>query len=189
MKRYFTSDLHFFHKNICKFTDRKLVTSQEDHEQWLVDIWNSRIENEDLVYILGDISFGKYDQTKWLLARLKGQKIVIKGNHDNEQHLNRLKHEGIILSWKLYDEVEIQGSKACLMHYPIASWNRQHYGSYMLHGHSHGMYQGQGKILDVGIDSAYNIFGRHKLFSDEDIVAHMQQRQIYVADSHRKGVE
>lgn len=189
MKRYFTSDLHFFHKNICKFTDRKLVTSQEDHEQWLVNIWNSRIENEDLVYILGDISFGKYQQTADFVESLNGQKIVIKGNHDNEQHLNRLKHDGIILSWKLYDEVEIQGTKACLMHYPIASWNRQHYGSYMLHGHSHGMYQGFGKILDVGIDSAYTVLGEHNLFSDEEIVAYMQQQEIYIADSHRKEVQ
>lgn len=189
MKRYFTSDLHFFHKNICKFTDRKLVTSQEDHEQWLFDIWNSQIENEDLVYILGDISFGKYEQTADFVESLNGQKIVIKGNHDNEQHLNRLKHDGIILSWKLYDEIDIQGVKACLMHFPITSWHKQNYGSWMLYGHCHGKMQGQGKTVDVGIDSAYNVFGEHRLFSDEDIVAFMQQRQIYIADLHRKEVQ
>jgi len=187
--KYYTSDLHAFHKNICKFTDRKLVTSVEDHESWLVSIWNNQVTDSDLVYILGDISFGKYTDTSEFLSGLKGQKIVIKGNHDNEQHLNKLVSEKIILTWKDYLELDIQGGKACCMHYPISSWNRQHYGSYMLHGHSHGMFQGQGKILDVGIDSSYNVFGEHKLFSEDDIVAFMQQKEIYIADSHRKEVQ
>lgn len=184
--KLFTSDLHAFHKNICKFTNRHLVTNTENHEEWLVNLWNSQATQSDLVYILGDISFGKFDQTKEVLQRLQGQKIVIKGNHDNEQNLNRLKYDGVITAWKLYDEIEIQGVKACLMHYPIASWNRQHYGSLMLHGHSHGMYQGQGKILDVGIDSAYSIFGEHRLFSEENVVNFMYTREIYITDSHRK---
>jgi calcineurin-like phosphoesterase family protein len=185
--KYFTSDLHAFHKNISKFTDRKLVTSVEDHESWLTNIWNSKVTNSDLVYILGDLSFGKYNETVEFLKSLNGQKIVIKGNHDNERHLSRLVSEKIILTWKLYDEIDIQGTKACLMHFPIASWHKQHYGSYMLFGHSHGMFQGQGKTLDVGIDSAYKIFGKHKLFS-EDIVSFMQHKEIYIADSHRKEI-
>lgn len=49
--------------------------------------------------------------------------------------------------------------------------------------------QGQGKILDVGIDSAYNIFGEHKLFSENDIVALMQQKEKFVAEQHRNRVE
>lgn len=95
----------------------------------------------------------------------------------------------MILSWKLYDEIDIQGVKACLMHFPITSWHKQNYGSWMLYGHCHGKMQGQGKTVDVGIDSAYNVFGEHRLFSDEDIVAFMQQRQIYIADLHRKEVQ
>lgn len=184
--KFFTSDLHAFHKNICKFTNRHLVTDTENHEEWLVNLWNLQVTSSDLVYILGDVSFGKFEQAKEFLLRLNGQKIVIKGNHDNEQHLNRLVFDKVILTWKLYDEIEIQGVKACLMHYPIASWNRQHYGSYMLCGHSHGMYQGQGKILDVGIDSAYNVLGEHRLFSEDDVVVYMRQKEVYIADSHRK---
>lgn len=59
----------------------------------------------------------------------------------------------------------------------------------MLYGHCHGQMQGQGKTLDVGIDSAYNVLGEHKLFSEEDVVTFMQQREIYIADSHRKEVQ
>ena len=35
-KVWFTSDLHFFHKNIVKFTNRGKETSLEDHAEWLV---------------------------------------------------------------------------------------------------------------------------------------------------------
>jgi calcineurin-like phosphoesterase family protein len=40
-----------------------------------------------------------------------------------------------------------------LCHYPFAEWDRKHYGSWHLHGHSHGNYHGQGLIYDVGVDT------------------------------------
>ena len=43
-----------------------------------------------------------------------------------------------------------------MMHYPIYRWNRQQHGSIHLHGHTHGSYQGEEKILDVGIDNRPN---------------------------------
>jgi len=184
--KFFTSDIHLFHANICKFTDRKLVTTQEKHEEWLIELWNKQVTSADLVYILGDVSFGKYTKTKEVLEQLKGQKIVIKGNHDNEQHLNNLVKEGLIATWKHYDEIDIQGTKTCLFHFPIVAWHRQHYGSYHCFGHSHGSYEGKGKSLDVGLDSAYNIFGEHRLFTEDGVVAYMQQREIYIAEDHRK---
>ena len=33
--KYLTSDLHFSHKKITEYTDRKLVTTQQDHDEWL----------------------------------------------------------------------------------------------------------------------------------------------------------
>lgn len=57
MKTYFTSDLHVMHKNIVSFTDRKLVVSQDNHTEWLLDIWNSTVNNADKVSILGTSAF------------------------------------------------------------------------------------------------------------------------------------
>jgi len=39
-----------------------------------------------------------------------------------------------------------------MCHYPFAHWDREHYGSIHLHGHSHGKHVASGKILDVGVD-------------------------------------
>lgn len=44
-----------------------------------------------------------------------------------------------------------------MMHYPISSWNRKHYNSIMLHGHSHGNIihdiTENNIIYDVGVDT------------------------------------
>lgn len=41
---YFTSDLHFGHSNIVKFTDRNKVTTSEEHDDWIIDLWNKQVE-------------------------------------------------------------------------------------------------------------------------------------------------
>lgn len=189
MKTWFTSDLHKSHKNILQYTDRHLVTTQEDHDQWLVDIWNSQVNPEDTVYHLGDLSFAKKpSQTLEWLSKLNGRKILIKGNHDSSDTMKEYNKAGY--QTEIYLEKTIQGQHICMFHFPLTIWHRQHYNSWHLHGHSHGTFtEGKGKILDVGIDNAYNIFGKHRLFSFEDVAEYMQDRNVELQDGHtpRKG--
>ena len=183
---FYTSDLHFFHKNICKLTDRHLVTCQEDHTEWLINLWNNQVKKGDCVYVLGDVSFGNINITENVLTKLNGNIIVIKGNHDKYKDLTQFKFEQLIFDFHDYLEIYIQGVKTCMSHYPMVSWNKSHYGSLMLHGHTHGYYKPeQGKILDVGLDSAYNIFGKHKLFTEKDIVSYMETRSALSAGHHK----
>lgn len=187
MKTYFTSDLHFSHKRIVEFTNRGKETSQEDHDSWLTELWNSTVENQDKVFHLGDFSFGTtYEQVALQVSKLKGQKFFTKGNHDRSKFLDKLKEDRLIQDWYEYKEIKLSDNYTCLFHFPIASWHKQNYGSLMLHGHSHGAFTGgKGKILDVGIDSAYNIKGKHSFFSEGEVQEYMQQKEIYVADHHR----
>lgn len=132
---FYTSDLHFFHKNICKLTDRHLVTCQEDHTEWLINLWNKQVKKGDCVYVLGDVSFGNINITENVLTKLNGNIIVIKGNHDKERDLNHFKLDQLLVDFHDYLEIRIQGVKTCMSHYPMVSWNGSHRGSYMLHGH------------------------------------------------------
>jgi calcineurin-like phosphoesterase family protein len=186
MKTYFTSDLHFHHSRICEFTDRKLFTSAEDHTEWLIEIWNKQVTKQDQVYHLGDFSFShKQEEVNSVVKRLNGRKFFIKGNHDRSEIFDNLKKQNLIQNWFQYKEINVGDTPACLFHFPIASWHRQHYGSLMLHGHCHGSFQGQGKILDVGIDNAFNIFGEYRLFTQEDVLEFMHQRDVFTADHHK----
>lgn len=194
MTTYFTSDLHFAHKRIVEFTQRGVATTQEEHDDWLINLWNSQVLKGDLVYMLGDVSFAKIDYTREVLSQLNGQIIVIKGNHDREEDLERLKEENLIQSWKHYKEIKIvskEGTKypTCLFHFPITSWHKQGYGSYHLYGHTHSNFQGDGLCLDVGIDNAYNVFGKHRLFSSKDIVNIMKNKEMVIKDHHRDMIK
>ena len=40
-----------------------------------------------------------------------------------------------------------------LCHYPLAIWDRRHYGAWHLYGHTHGAYTSDGLALDVGVDN------------------------------------
>lgn len=170
-RKLFTSDLHFSHKNICKYTDRHKFTSQDLHNEWLIETLNKNIERGDLLYILGDVSFDNdVMQTAKLLKAINGQKIIIKGNHDKTKELKELADLNIIQAWYHYHEIKLNKVYTCLFHFPIMHWNRASHGSYHLHGHLHGNTSGvSGRLIDVGIDSAYNTFGEYRVFTEEDL--------------------
>lgn len=187
---YFTSDLHHQHKRICEFTGRKDVTNHEEHTQWLIDMINTRVTNSDQLYLLGDISFShKVNEVCDFYSKLNGQKFVIKGNHDDRKGLNALVEQGIIQAWYDYKEktVSFEGENyhLVMMHFPLAAWHKQHYGSIHLHGHTHGSYQGDGKILDIGVDNSIKIFNEYKVFSLEDVVYFTTQRDICSKTHHQ----
>jgi calcineurin-like phosphoesterase family protein len=185
-KTVWTSDNHYGHANICKFTARKLFTSQEKHDDWLIDLLNSQIDKSDTVYHIGDWCFkSNYEHQVSLMKRLNGNWTMILGNHDNEDNMKRLKRDGHINNYAHYKEINVRGQKVCMFHFPITAWNKQHYGSYHLYGHSHGSYTGKGKCLDVGLDSSYNIFGEHKVFTEEEICDIMASKEIFIAEDHR----
>jgi calcineurin-like phosphoesterase family protein len=178
---YYTSDLHFYHKNIVSFTERGRDTTIEKHEEWLMDLWNSTVTPQDTVYHLGDFSF-KHLQVPYLLANLNGWKHFVEGNHDPILKAG----ESLVHVSKLHN-IRVVGNKTVICHYPLAAWEGSGRGVWHLHGHSHGNYQTQGKILDVGLDSAYKIFGKHKFFTEQDIVDYMATRSIYTPETHRRN--
>lgn len=130
----------------------------------------------------------KYDEIAEYVSALNGQKFFIKGNHDRTKNLDKLKADGLIQNWYDYKEIKIGETKVILFHFPIAAWHQQHRGSIALHGHTHGSFTGKGKILDVGLDSAFNIIGEHTFFREEDIKSYVGLKNLYVADHHKERV-
>jgi hypothetical protein len=41
-------------------------------------------------------------------------------------------------------------------------------------------------MLDVGLDSAYNLYGEHKFITEDAVLEFMKEQSIYSADQHRK---
>ena len=82
-KTCFISDLHFGHNNIIRF-DNRPFQSVEEMDETLISNWNNKINKNDTVYILGDISWYPKDKTAEILSTLKGNKYLLTGNHDNK---------------------------------------------------------------------------------------------------------
>ena len=139
--KYYISDLHLNHKNVTaegkNFDNRPFNTLDEMHEAILKN-WNSRVTNSDTVYLLGDSIWKLNEEMIGLMAKLKGQKVAIKGNHDN---FNDIRYKQLFSEICDYKEVSdnIQGDNrmVVLSHFPIMMWNGQQRDWIHLYGHVH----------------------------------------------------
>lgn len=85
MKRYIIADTHFGHSNIIKYENRPFNDVEEMNET-LIKLWNKTINNDDLVYILGDFTLSRRKEIITdLVNKLHGRKILIMGNHDTRK--------------------------------------------------------------------------------------------------------
>ncbi len=147
--RFFTSDTHFFHKNIIKYCNRPFDDVDEMNEM-MIKNWNDRVRPGDVVYHLGDFAFTK-DVKAYvkLLDRLNGQIHLVKGNHDWIDKEVR-PHFASVSDYK---ELRDGDEMIVLCHYSMRVWNKSNRGSIMLYGHSHGELPGNKQTTDVGVDA------------------------------------
>lgn len=84
MAIFFTSDTHFGHRNIIKYCDRPF-SSVEEMDEHMIRVWNEQVGVSDIVFHLGDFSFYNTSESQRIYDRLKGHKILIRGNHDKRE--------------------------------------------------------------------------------------------------------
>lgn len=141
--RYYIADLHFFHGAMNDRMDCRGFADMLEMNEYMIRKWNQKVEKNDEVVILGDLSWGNAEETGALLKRLKGKLCLIQGNHDRF-----LKKQAMDLSrfqWvKSYEELSDNRRRVVLCHYPILCYNGQYLldeegnpRAYMLYGHVH----------------------------------------------------
>ena len=136
---WFTSDLHFYHRNIMNYCSRPWKTVEEMNEA-LINNWNSVVKDDDIVFNLGDFAFASNSKWKEILERLKGKHYLILGNHD----VSRYPSDKIM---GLFERVEqqmllkIDEQYVYLNHYPFlcygGSWKNPEHAVWQLFGHTH----------------------------------------------------
>ncbi len=153
---WFTSDHHFGHKNIIKFSNRPF-DSMEQMDEEMIKRWNARINPQDRVYHLGDIGLCNASRLKEILDQLNGRIYLIRGNHDSAAESCKSRFEWIKDYFKLkIPDLEAEGGERSLilLHYAMRVWDKSHWGSYHLYGHSHGELPDDitSRSFDVGVD-------------------------------------
>jgi calcineurin-like phosphoesterase family protein len=81
---FFTSDTHFYHENILKYCNRPFASVEEMNEK-LIANWNSVVGKNDIVWHLGDFSFGSKDHIPKIVSKLNGRINLVMGNHDRHK--------------------------------------------------------------------------------------------------------
>lgn len=118
---WFTSDTHFGHENVLKFTDRPWETIWQMNDA-IVDSINGRVAVDDELYILGDFSFKMTAQDAYgLRKRIACRRIhLVPGNHDKDWTQPAV--AGAFTVEPPICVLKIDGQKIVLSHYPMADW-------------------------------------------------------------------
>lgn len=125
---FFIGDLHFGHKNICKF--RPKWSTELEHRETLIENWNSVVKSsKDVVYVLGDAAFSREGLHCFHPFSMTGRKILVRGNHDELPSIEYLAIFEHILGIYKYKK------QYWLTHAPIHPMELR--GRINIHGHSH----------------------------------------------------
>ena len=144
MTIYYTSDTHFYHTNIIKYSNRPFKSVEEMNYE-MIKRWNEVVTPQDTVYHLGDFGFADRSKNDRISVQLNGLKFMLLGNHDKSSPAGFTKLGQCL---EIYDE----NYKIVLCHYGMRVWNKSHHGALHLYGHSHGSLPGDSQSLDVGVD-------------------------------------
>ena len=150
MSVLFTSDLHLGHANIILTCGRNFegcgenFATVEEMNEFLVRKWNEKVKEDDIVYILGDLSYRSSISVKTYLKQLKGRKHLIVGNHDFQWQKNIANINDYFESVSDMKVIRLDEKLITLCHYPLLEWNgsrraknQQTSISWLIHGHIH----------------------------------------------------
>lgn len=171
-KIWFTSDTHYGHANICRATTNwetsinftRDFNSLEHMNSAIVDSINSKVAENDILFNLGDWSFGGFEKIQEFRNKILCKNVhLILGNHDHHIERNKEEIREIFSSVNSYLKLnlriqrfdKVHKHKLILMHFPIASWDGMNEGVIHLHGHTHlppNLRISKGKSMDVGVD-------------------------------------
>ena len=170
---FFTSDTHYGHSNICSATtnwkDSENLTrkfySLGEMNSAIVNNINSIVSEDDILFHLGDWSFGGFEKIEEFRTQIQCKNIhLILGNHDHHIRRNKGDVQKLFSSVNDYlfldirqeiSKKEVIKYQMILCHYPIASWDGMSSGTYHLHGHVHlpeHLRVHEGRAMDVGVD-------------------------------------
>lgn len=135
-KKFYIGDWHYGHANCIRFDNRPYNNVYEMNED-LIRRWNSVVGDDDTVYVLGDMFWCNVSQAIPVLDQLKGKKILIKGNHDRCNNEFKSKFEQVVD----YLEIEDNGRRVVLSHYPMPCFKNHFYGWYHLYAHVHSSFE------------------------------------------------
>ena len=155
---YFYSDPHFGHQNIIKYTNRPFKTVEEMDKK-LIDNWNSIVNKDDKVFVLGDFCFGKKERVKQVVSKLNGMIVLIMGNHDRHRTASWWRDCGF---FQVIEYPIIYKDSYILSHEPVSL--NEHMPYVNIHGHKHHLNIEGDSHINVSVEQiSYTPVPAHKI--------------------------
>jgi calcineurin-like phosphoesterase family protein len=177
--QHFTADTHFDHEKIIdKMARAGGYATLEEHNETLLEEINSRVDKRDQLRINGDFAFKR---PQYWRGRIRCKNITFCiGNHDKplaSKSAFGTVHQHCIVRLDC-------GERAFLCHYPTAYWPSSHHGIYHFYGHCHDQREStldalfpDRRSMDVGVDVAYRLFGKHRPFTEPELMELLKDRK------------
>lgn len=170
--RFWTSDIHFGHRNILEYCQRPFTDTDAMNEE-IIRRWNETVGPDDDVMVLGDVALGKISETLPLVSRLAGNLFLVPGNHDRcwigndkNREVWEDKYEAAgftVLPSQLL--LSIGDFEAFVCHFPYEGESVEgrpdRYTEFripddgqtpIIHGHVHDAWRTNGRQFNVGMD-------------------------------------
>lgn len=192
---WLTSDLHGFHRNICRgvSTWENKFTRDFDNEvemtEHIVEKINKHVKPNDLLIHNGDWSFGGKDKIFVLRGMIDCLNIIgCYGNHDHHI-INDQAAKDLFLTIDHVHYLQFENVRIFLSHYAHLVWHQSHQGVLHVYGHSHSTIEHltNGKCMDVGIDNAYKIFGEYRPFNLLEVEKLLSDKELFLPDHHNQN--
>lgn len=184
---YFTSDFHFGHDKEFLYKPRG-YNSIFEHDKDIIEKYNSIIDDEDIVYILGDIYMVDPVHGIDCLKQLKGNKYIIRGNHDSDAKWETYKDYAKLLGYAY--QIKYRKLNLYLSHYPTitANYDEKHFSEHVLciSGHTHfkdKFYNDNPFIYNVCLDAHDN-----KPVSIDEIIDDCRNKYMNIHNKLSKGL-
>ena len=158
-KIYLTSDLHFGHEREFLYGPRNFASIQE-HDEAVIERWNSLIQEDDDVYVLGDLMLNDNEHGLECLRRLNGRLHLVRGNHDTDARWSMYISLPNVVEMNNVIIMKYRKYHFYLSHYPTLTANLEkeslHQCTINLFGHTHqkmNFFQDMPFMYHVGLDS------------------------------------
>jgi len=128
---FFIGDTHFGDSQIIDYEQRPFANVEEMDKE-LINRWNYVVADDDKVFMIGDFSLYNMQKTTEICNQLKGTKILIMGNHDDnsEKYYNDCGFD------KVYEYPVILDDFWMISHKPLYLNKNMPYAN--IYGHVHG---------------------------------------------------
>ena len=121
-KIYVTSDTHFGHDRQFIYEPRGFKNIQE-HDETIINNWNKVIDNDDMVYLLGDVMLNDNEHGIDCLNRLNGKIHITLGNYCTDTRRKFYEEAHNVLSVQYATVIKYKGYHFYLSHYPTMTGN------------------------------------------------------------------